>query len=165
MSHHEEWEEIEVQRQLQRMERKIDALLKGQNILIVEEGEEEAQQVRDFTISQIQGDFSAMPITGTVVGTTSTFNIGFLPATNFIPLSAGPTVAVDDTTVTLTAVDASNNFTASVPAGSTAASYNLTISGANGAGTALIHTFNIPIQPVPPPPPVQVTDFSLSQVS
>lgn len=121
-------------------------------------------EVTDFTLSQIKGA-SKMPITGTVVGTTSTFNIGFVPATNFVPLSSGPTVTVDDTLVTLGAVDASNNFTAAVDASDTAASYNVTVTGVNGAGATITHTFNIPILPTPPPPPTQITDFSLSQVS
>lgn len=106
-----------------------------------------------------------MAISGTVVGTTSTFSIGLVPATNFVPLQSGPTVAVDDTLVTLGPVDANDNFTAAVDASDTGASYNLTISGVNGAGTAITHTFNVPILPLPPPPPTQVTDFSLDQVS
>lgn len=106
-----------------------------------------------------------MPINGTVVGTTSTFNIGFVPATNFVPLTSGPTVSVDDTNVTITQPDASNNFTAAVAAGDTGASYNLTITGVNGAGATITHTFNVPILPTPPPPPTQITDFSLTQVS
>ncbi len=123
-----------------------------------------SSEVTDFQLSQLQGD-SAMAITGTVVGTTSTFNIGLVPATNFVPLTSGPSVTVDDPNVTLTPVDASNDFTASVAATDTGASYNLTISGVNGAGTAITHTFNIPILPAAPPPPVQVTDFSLNQLS
>ena len=150
---------------LQRIERKIDAILAAERIILLEESEEEAKQVTDFTLSQIKGDFSAMGINGTVVGTTSTFNIGFVPATNFVPLTSGPTVTVDDANVTLTPVDGSNNFTASVAAGDTAASYNLTVTGVNGAGTSITHTFNVPILPAPPPPPVQITDFSLNQVS
>jgi hypothetical protein len=124
----------------------------------------QAEQVTDVTLSQIiQGD--SMAITGTVVGTTSTFQIGLVPATNFVPLTSGPTVAVDDPLVTLTPVDASNDFTASVAATDTGASYNLTISWVNGAGVAGTHAFSIPILPTPPPPPVQVTDVSLNQLS
>lgn len=120
-------------------------------------------QVTDFQLYQklTEEDF-VMPILGTTAGATSTFNIQFVPATGFVPLQSGPTVTVDDATVTLTPVDGSNNFTASVPASSTAASYNLTVAGVNGAGTAITHSFNIPILPAAP---VQVTDFSLSQVS
>lgn len=122
-------------------------------------------QVTGFTLHQktTEGDF--MAITGTVVGTTSTFNIGLVPSTNFVPLTSGPTVTVDDTNVTLGAVDASNNFTAAVAAADTATVYNVTIAGVNGAGVAISHSFAVPILPLPPPPPVQVTDFSLSQVS
>jgi hypothetical protein len=121
--------------------------------------------VEDFTLSQIQGD-TEMAINGTVVGTTSTFQIGFVPATNFIPLQAGPAVAVDDTNVTLTQPDPKTlQFTAAVAAGDTAASYNLTVTGTNDQGVALTHTFNIPILPTPPPPPTSITDFSLDQNS
>jgi len=160
----EEHELRRLEHRLKRMERKLNAVLESLNVLIVEEADEGLIQISDFALSQLQGE-SSMAITGTVVGTTSTFNIGFVPATNFVPLTSGPAVAVDLASVTLTKPDASNNFTASVAAGETAASYNLTVTGTNGAGTALTHTFNIPILPVPPPPPVQITDFSLSQVS
>lgn len=120
--------------------------------------------VTDFTLHQIiEGE--SMAINGTVVGTTSTFNIGFVPATNFIPLVSGPSVSVDDTTVVLTQPDASNNFTAAVPAGDTGASYNLTITGVNDQNVTVTHAFNIPILPTPPPPPTSVTDFSLNQLS
>jgi hypothetical protein len=156
------WEELELQRLLERLERKIDAVLKALNILLVEESEEEAKQVTDFTLSQIKGD---MAINGTVLGATSSFTIGFVPATNFVPLTSGPTVTVDDTNVTLTPVDATNSFTASVAASDTGTSYNLTVTGVNGAGAAVTHTFNVPILPLPPPPPTQITDFSLNQNS
>lgn len=122
-------------------------------------------QVTGFTLHQKTTEGAFMPITGTVVGTTSTFNIGLVPSTNFVPLTSGPTVTVDDTNVTLGAVDASNNFTAAVAAADTATVYNVTIAGVNGAGVAISHSFAVPILPLPPPPPVQVTDFSLSQVS
>lgn len=122
-------------------------------------------QVIKFTLHQKTTEGAFMPITGTVVGTTSTFNIGLVPSTNFVPLTSGPTVTVDDTNVTLGAVDASNNFTAAVAAADTATVYNVTIAGVNGAGVAISHSFAVPILPLPPPPPVQVTDFSLSQVS
>lgn len=122
-------------------------------------------QVTGFTLHQKTTEGAFMPITGTVVGTTSTFNIGLVPSTNFVPLTSGPTVTVDDTNVTLGAVDASNNFTAAVAAADTATVYNVTIAGVNGAAVAISHSFAVPILPLPPPPPVQVTDFSLSQVS
>ena len=105
-----------------------------------------------------------MAINGTVVGTTSTFSIGMVPATNFIPLTSGPTVTVDDPGVVLTPV-VGGNFTASVPAGDTGASYNLTLTGVNDQAATITHVFNIPILPTPPPAPTSVTDFSLSQVS
>jgi hypothetical protein len=120
--------------------------------------------ITDFTLTQIEGDME-MAINGTVVGTTSTFQIGFVPATNFIPLPTPPTVAVDDTNVTLGPVAADFTFTAAVAAGDTGTSYNLTISGTNDKGVALTHVFNVPILPTPPPPPTSVTDFSLNQVS
>jgi hypothetical protein len=159
------WEELELQRLLERLERKIDAILAAEKIILLEESEEEARQVTDFTLSQIKGDLSAMAINGTVLGATSSFTIGFVPSTNFVPLTSGPTVTVDDTNVTLTLVDATNSFTASVAASDTGTSYNLTVAGVNGAGAAVTHTFNVPILPLPPPPPTQITDFSLNQNS
>lgn len=119
----------------------------------------------DFTLLQQRGD-TFMPINGTVVGATSTFQIGFVPATNFIPLSAGPTVTVDDTNVTLGPVDPTSlQFTATVASTDTGASYNLTVSGTNDKGAAVTHTFSVPILPTPPPPPTSITDFSLNQLS
>jgi len=53
-------------------------------------------------------------------------------------------------------------FTAAVAAGDTGASFNVTVAGVNGAGTAISHVFNVPILQ---PPPVQISDFSLDQLS
>ena len=117
--------------------------------------------VTDFTLSQLKGA-TAMAINGTIAGAVSTFQIGFVPATNFIPLTAGPAVAVDDPSVTLSAVAADGTFTATTVATDTAASYNLTVTGTNDKGVALTHTFNVPFIVAPP---VSVTDFSLNQVS
>jgi len=102
-------------------------------------------------------------ITGTVPGATSTFNITMVPATNFVPLQSGPSVSVDDPKVTLTQPDANNNFSATVdPTETPGGSYNLTVSGVNGAGVAISHVFNVPIIA---PPAQQVTDFGLNQIS
>ncbi len=119
-------------------------------------------QVRDFELFQIDKGEILMAINGTAAGSTSTFQIGMVPATGFVPLTSGPTVTVDDPGVVLTQPDKTGTFTAAVPAGDTGTSYNLTVSGVNGAGTALTHVFNIPILT---PVPVQVTDFSLNQIS
>jgi hypothetical protein len=120
------------------------------------------EQVKDFTLEQIEGR-CAMAITGVQLGATGTFQIGFVPP-NGVPLTSGPTVSVDDTNVTLGPVGTPgpNQFTASVPTTDTGASFNLTISGVNGAGTTITHTFNVPILPATP---VQITDFSLDQLS
>jgi hypothetical protein len=104
-----------------------------------------------------------MSINGVALGGTGTFEIGLVPATNFVPLQSGPTVAVDDTKVTLGPVDPNTlQFTAAVDASDTNTSFNLTVAGVNGAGTAISHVFNVPILPMPPQ---QVTDFSLNQLS
>jgi hypothetical protein len=122
-------------------------------------------QITDFTLRQIhkrrrRGE-PAM-INGTSLGATSSFQIGLVPATNFIPLQSGPTVTCDDPNVVLTPPGPDLKFTATVLATDTGASYNLTIAGTNGKGDAVTHTFNIPILPAPPQ---QVTDFSLDQLS
>jgi hypothetical protein len=150
-------EALSVANSVQSDQAKQDALL-GQILDALE------PSIEDFTLTQIQGDIE-MAINGTVVGTTSTFVVGFVPATNFIPLQSGPAVAVDDSLVTLTQPDPKTlQFTAAVDASDTAASYNVTITGTNDQGVALTHTFNIPILPTPPPPPTSITDFSLDQV-
>ena len=123
-------------------------------------------EVTDFTLNQIiEGE--AMAINGTILGQTSEFQIGLVPATGAVPLTSGPTVSVDDTNVTLSAVgtDASGNlltFTAATVVSDTATSYNLTITGVNGAGATITHVFNVPLLPQPV---TQVTDFSLNQLS
>lgn len=150
---HEQKETNRLLRQLNLTDDEVLAILQGSSIFY---------PVVDFRLLQLGA--SSM-ITGTVPGTTSTFNIIFVPATNFIPLTSGPTVSVDDPQVTLTPVDSSNNFTAAVAAGDTGASYNLTVTGVNNLGATITHSFNVPILPVPPPPPTPVTDFSLNQTS
>ena len=118
-----------------------------------------------FTLGQLRGDID-MSIAGIVVGQTGTFQIGFVPSTNFIPLPQPPTVSADDTNVTLSAVDPTAfTFTATVASTDTAVSFNITVAGVNDQGAALTHSFNIPILPTPPPPPVSVTDFTLDQTS
>jgi hypothetical protein len=117
-------------------------------------------QIYDFTLKQIGG--SEM-ITGVLPGATGTFQIGFVPP-NGVPLPSPPVVSVDDPKVTLGPVDTSTfQFTASVASDDTSASFNLTVSGTNAAGTAITHTFNVPV--LAPPPPPQITDFTLDQVS
>lgn len=117
--------------------------------------------IRDFTLTQIQGDIE-MAINGTVAGAVSTFQIGYVPATNFIPLTTGPAVSVDDASVTLSPVAADGTFSATTVATDTAASYNLTVTGTNDKGVAITHTFNVPFVVAPPN---SITDFSLNQVS
>jgi hypothetical protein len=108
----------------------------------------------------------AMPITGIVVGATGTFQTSFVPPTNFIPLSSGPTVAVDIADVTLGPLDTTNfTFTATVASTSTATQCTFTVTGVNDQGVNLSHPFVIPILPTPPPPPTSITDFDLNQLS
>jgi len=102
-----------------------------------------------------------MAIAGVQVGSTGTFQISLVPP-NGVPLSSGPTVVTDDPLVSLGAVGSNLQFTASVAAGDTAASFNVTMSGVNGAGSPISHTFNVPVLAAPPP---QVTDFGLDQLS
>lgn len=115
----------------------------------------------DFKLFQIEGD-SFMPILGVQVGSSGVFQASLIPA-NAVPLQSGPTFASDDLNVTLTQ-DSVDPFkvTAAVAAGDTAASFNLTVSGVNGAGTAISHTFAIPLTQAPPP---QAVDFDLNQLS
>jgi hypothetical protein len=132
--------------------------------LVFLEREELREHIVGFTLSQLRGD-TFMSIAGIVVGATGTFQIGFVPSTNFIPLPSPPTVSVDDTNVTLSAVAADFTFTATVASTDTATSCNITVAGQNDQGAPLTHSFNIPILPTPPPPPVSVTDFTLDQTS
>ncbi len=129
------------------------------------ERDELRDSIVDFTLSQLRGD-TFMPISGVVVGAVGTFQIGFVPATNFIPLPSPPTVTVDDALVTLSAVDPTAfTFTATVASTDAGATFNLTVAGVNDKGAAITHSFGVPILPTPPPPPVSVTDFSLNQLS
>jgi hypothetical protein len=133
--------------------------------LVSLERDELREHIVGFTLSQLRGD-TFMAISGVVVGATGTFQISFVPATNFIPLPTPPVVSVDDANVTLGPVDPTAfTFTATVASTDTAASFNLTVAGTNDQGTALTHSFNIPILPTPPPPPTSITDFDLAQLS
>lgn len=129
------------------------------------ERDELRDSIVDVTLKQLRGDIF-MAINGVVVGAVGTFQIGLVPATNFIPLPSPPTVTADDTLVTLGSVDPTTfNFTATVASTDTAASFNATIAWTNDKGVAGTHVFNIPILPTPPPPPTSVTDVTLNQLS
>jgi len=147
------------ERQIELLERILRQLR-----ILTKDIEDDSPQVSDFTLQQIeQGEL--MAINGTPLGGTSTFQIGLVPSVNFVPLTSGPTVTVDDANVTLGPVDPKTlQFTAAVAATDTATSYNLTITGVNGATppATITHSFNVPITAAPP---TQVTDFSLSQLS
>ena len=103
-----------------------------------------------------------MPINGVQAGGSGVFQASLIPA-NAAPLQSGPTSSTTDTLVTLTP-DPTNpfNVTAAVAAGDTAASFPLTVSGVNSAGTSITHTFTIPVIAAPPPAAV---DFDLTQLS
>jgi hypothetical protein len=128
------------------------------------ERDELRQHIVGFTLTQLRGD-EFMAIAGIVVGAVGTFQIGFVPTTNFIPLPSPPTVSADDTNVTLSAVAGDFTFTATVASTDTATSFNITVAGVNDQGASLTHSFNIPILPTPPPPPTSITDFTLDQTS
>jgi hypothetical protein len=127
-------------------------------------------QIISFTLHQIKFHHrkdNLDMITGTVVGTSSLFQESPVPGSNFVPLQSGPVFTVDDPLVTLSASPDgdTSKIVAAVAANDTGASYNITVTGVNGAGTTITHTFNVPILPTPPPPPTQITDFSLNQLS
>ena len=99
-------------------------------------------------------------ITGVQAGSSDFFTASLIPS-NAVALQSGPVFSTDDSQVTLTP-DTTNPFkvVAAVGAGDTGASFNLKVDGVNGAGTAITHTFIIPIIAAPPP---QALDFDLSQ--
>lgn len=142
----EEFRLRSIERSLERIESLLRELLR--------------KQITGFRLFQLKGDLE-MPITGINVGSSGAFQIGLVPP-NGVPLQSGPTVTTDDATVSLGAVDTNLQFTASVPASDTAVSFNITVSGVNGAGVAISHVFNVPIIQAPP---AQVSDFSLNQLS
>ncbi len=113
----------------------------------------------DFHLQQAKGEQMAA-ITGVQAGSSDFFTASLIPA-NAVALQSGPVFSTDDTQVLLTQ-DTANPFkvTAAVGAGDTAASFNLKIDGVNSVGTAITHTFAIPITKAPPPVAV---DFDLSQ--
>jgi len=132
--------------------------------LVFLEREELREHIVGFTLNQLRGD-TFMPISGVVVGATGTFKIGFVPPTNFIPPSSGPSVSVDDPNVTLSAVAADNTFSATVSSTDTGTSFNLTVSLVNDQGTPVSGVFSVPILPTPPPPPTSIVDVTLDQTS
>jgi len=100
-----------------------------------------------------------MAISPVTAGSSSQYVLSLVPA-NAVALQSGPTVTSDNPLVVLTQ-DATNPFliTAAADATVTGASFNLTANGVNGAGTAITHTFAIPISQAPPP---QAVDFDLN---
>jgi hypothetical protein len=123
---------------------------------------ERAFAITDFQLLQRIGDF-VMAINGIQVGSTGVLQITFVPP-NGVPLPAPPTVSTTDTNITLGPVSTDGNFTftAAVGAGETSPTFPVTVSGTNAIGTAISHTFNIPVIAAPPP---QITDFGLNQLS
>lgn len=111
----------------------------------------------DFKLFQVEGE-TFMAINGVQAGAQGKFQIGFVPP-NGVPLQSPPTVSVDDPKVTLSAVDGNSQFTADVAADDNGGSFNVTVSGTNGAGNAVSRIFNVPI--IAP----QITDFTLEQLS
>jgi len=133
--------------------------------LVSLEHDELRQHIAGATLSQLRGDIF-MPIVGVVVGATGTFQIGYVPPTNFIPPSVGPSVTVDDPNVSLGAVDPTTlQFTATVSSTDTATSFNITVTLTNDQGTVLNPAFTVPILPTPPPPPTSIQDITLDQLS
>ena len=92
-------------------------------------------------------------------GSSKQYRLSLVPA-NSVALSSGPSVASDNPLVALKQ-DASDPFliTATADASVTGASFNLKADGVNGAGTAITHTFAVPISQAPPP---QAVDFDLN---
>src|ERR1700730_8498616 len=97
-----------------------------------------------FTISQIDNGGIIMAITGVVAGASGTFQYSLLPAGS-LGLKAGTvaTFSADDPSVTLGPSPDGDvtKVVASVPATDTGASFNLTVSGTNTAGTAISSVF------------------------
>ena len=108
-----------------------------------------------------------MAITGTPAGGTSTFSESPVQADGVTPgaLQAGsvPTWTSTDPLVSITASSDGTSASVAVSASDTAASYPLTVSGVNSAGTAISTTVTVPILPAVVPPPVPATSFSVSQ--
>jgi len=116
-----------------------------------------------FKLSQLQnGGF--MAITGVTAGGSGTFQETPAPAGS-LGLQAGsvPTYSVDDPAVTLGPSPDGDvtKVVASVPATDTGASFNLTVSGTNTAGSAISSVFNIPILPAAA---TVSTGFTLNQL-
>jgi hypothetical protein len=103
-----------------------------------------------------------MAIIGVQVGQSGDFLASLVPA-NAAALQSGPTFSSDDPLVTLTAAPNGNpmGIVATVDASDTNTQFNLKVDGVNSAGTAITHTFVVPILQAPPPAAV---DFDLEQL-
>jgi hypothetical protein len=122
----------------------------------------------NFKLAQVQNRRKHPMINGVAPGSTETFEISYVPNSNFIPLNVGPSVSADDPKVSLgpVAVDATSGwprFDATLAQDATGDSFNVTVAGTNDKGTELSRIFIIPIVGAPPNP-TSVTDFSLDQV-
>jgi hypothetical protein len=104
-----------------------------------------------------------MAIKGVNVGSNADFTISNVPPDG-VAIQSGPFVQPPtDSGITIGPASVNPSpvrFNAAVSVDDANQTFQLTITGVNGAGVALTHTFTIPILAAPP---VQVTDFDLNQ--
>ena len=125
-----------------------------------------------FGLNQIQGGSMAAKakgvLTGVPVGGSGTFQESPLPVGSAgLQTGTVPSYSVDDPLVTLSASPDGDptKVVASVGAGDTGTSFNMTVSGTNTLGNPISSVFNIAILPAVTPPPVPSTGFDLNQLA
>jgi hypothetical protein len=119
-------------------------------------------QAKGFTISQIIGGNMQADIIGIKLGAVGQFTGVPTPAGG---LTTGiPKWSADDPNVSLTPSADGSAVAVQTSATDTAASFNLTQSGADGLGNPISSSVNVPLLATTPPP-VQASGFDIKQSS
>ena len=119
-------------------------------------------QARGFQIVQIIGGIMQADIKGIVLGQVGVFTGVPVPAGGLT--SGVPVWTSDDPNTSLTPSADGSSVSVATSATDTAASFNLTQSGADGNGTPISSSVNVPLLPSAPPP-VQAQSFDIKQIS
>ncbi len=101
-------------------------------------------------------------ITGVTKGSQGTFTETPVPVGGALQAGDIPSWSSDDATVGLQPSADGTSVIASVPADSTATSFNLTVNGINSQGTKIQTTVSVPILAPAPPP---ATGFQIDQIA
>lgn len=120
------------------------------------------KEIHYFHIVQL-GD--SMAISGVQPGLTGTFAATPQPVGAVLPSGVVPVWTVDNPLVTLTPAADGLTVIAALDASITGDTFNLTVTATLADGSTPSGTVAVPILPTPPPPPQEVTGFTIDQTA